>query len=134
MGVTRLYVSHYLQGFELSGSLRCGRRFEEGGIFATSSQRVHTASMLYSKVLFLVVAILSVSAVSAAPKESDPCLAEDYAELNCALALFARARATVRACTGPCLFLLCSRILLRRRHVLRGRRLQGRGPRVRCAS
>lgn len=59
--------------------------------------------MLYSKVLFLVVAILSVSAVSAAPKESDPCLAEDYAELNCALALFARARATVRACTGPML-------------------------------
>ena len=90
--------------------------------------------MLYSKVLFLVVAILSVSAVSAAPKESDPCLAEDYAELNCALALFARARATVRACTGPCLFLLCSRILLRRRHVLRGRRLQGRGPRVRCTA
>lgn len=59
--------------------------------------------MLLSKLLFLVVAILSVSAVSAAPKESDPCLAEDYAELNCALALFARARATVRACTGPML-------------------------------
>ncbi|KOO23311.1 hypothetical protein Ctob_000203 [Chrysochromulina tobinii] len=38
--------------------------------------------MLLSKLLFLVVAILSVSAVSAAPKESDPCLAEDYAELN----------------------------------------------------
>ena len=86
------------------------RRQSVWGIFATS-QRVLTAAadactfptMLYSKLLFLVVAILSVSAVSAAPKESVPCLAEDYAELNCALALFARARATVRACTGPML-------------------------------
>ena len=59
--------------------------------------------MLYSKVLFVVVAILSVTAVSAAPQESDPCLAEDYAEQNCALALFPRARAIVRACTGPML-------------------------------
>ena len=42
-------------------------------------------------------------AAKGAPPESDPCLAEDYAEQNCALALFPRARAIVRACTGQML-------------------------------
>ena len=47
------------------------------------------------RLLVLLAAIALVSAQDAAPAGSDPCLAEDYAEANCARATQTRDEATL---------------------------------------
>ena len=82
------------------------------------------------RVLFALVAIVALTAAEDAP---DPCLAEDYAEANCACPAHHSCAGDVGV-ASTCADAAGRRLLLRRWHVLCSGRLQDRRPRVNAAA
>ena len=61
--------------------------------------------MQLHRLLFVLLSALAISHVSGAQDAPDPCLAEDYAEANCARA-HTRRNCLISSLTHPCIFSL----------------------------